>query len=220
MPFKERAMNVAQRNPGRNAPCPCGSGKKFKRCCGMNVQTAPPQGINTLLQEALRLQQSNRLNEAETLYRQAVRMDSGNPHAHYLLGLVRASLGDFTEGAGLVERAMDLGLNDAAAFLQHAKLLLALGKSEQAMAQLQRALDRKPDFTEACEASGNICYETGRYADAEAHYRRAIVLAPHAWTPRYNLAHALYQQQRYAEAIGELDRLAELAPTNPDVYAI
>jgi hypothetical protein len=20
--------------PGRNAPCPCGSGKKFKRCCG------------------------------------------------------------------------------------------------------------------------------------------------------------------------------------------
>ncbi|MHB9053368.1 MAG: SEC-C metal-binding domain-containing protein [Thermoleophilia bacterium] len=20
--------------PGRNEPCPCGSGKKFKRCCG------------------------------------------------------------------------------------------------------------------------------------------------------------------------------------------
>lgn len=21
-------------NPGRNDPCPCGSGKKFKKCCG------------------------------------------------------------------------------------------------------------------------------------------------------------------------------------------
>jgi len=21
-------------NPGRNAPCPCGSGKKYKKCCG------------------------------------------------------------------------------------------------------------------------------------------------------------------------------------------
>jgi uncharacterized protein YecA (UPF0149 family) len=21
---------------GRNAPCPCGSGKKYKRCCGAN----------------------------------------------------------------------------------------------------------------------------------------------------------------------------------------
>jgi SEC-C motif-containing protein len=23
-----------QEKPGRNAPCPCGSGKKYKRCCG------------------------------------------------------------------------------------------------------------------------------------------------------------------------------------------
>ena len=35
----------AKRNPapspvvGRNSPCPCGSGKKYKRCCGVN---APP----------------------------------------------------------------------------------------------------------------------------------------------------------------------------------
>ncbi|MGR9099494.1 MAG: YchJ family protein [Gammaproteobacteria bacterium] len=24
-------------NQGKNAPCPCGSGKKFKRCCGKNT---------------------------------------------------------------------------------------------------------------------------------------------------------------------------------------
>ena len=24
--------------PGRNDPCPCGSGKKFKKCCGLGVQ--------------------------------------------------------------------------------------------------------------------------------------------------------------------------------------
>ncbi len=23
----------AERKPGRNAPCPCGSGKKYKKCC-------------------------------------------------------------------------------------------------------------------------------------------------------------------------------------------
>jgi len=22
---------------GRNDPCPCGSGKKYKKCCGMNA---------------------------------------------------------------------------------------------------------------------------------------------------------------------------------------
>lgn len=25
---------ISQQNQGKNAPCPCGSGKKFKRCCG------------------------------------------------------------------------------------------------------------------------------------------------------------------------------------------
>ena len=24
----------AQEGPGRNDPCPCGSGKKYKKCCG------------------------------------------------------------------------------------------------------------------------------------------------------------------------------------------
>ncbi|MEW6759152.1 MAG: SEC-C metal-binding domain-containing protein, partial [Acidobacteriota bacterium] len=29
--------------PGRNDPCPCGSGKKFKKCClGKDPQPPPP----------------------------------------------------------------------------------------------------------------------------------------------------------------------------------
>lgn len=27
-------MNRSVKRPGRNDPCPCGSGKKFKHCCG------------------------------------------------------------------------------------------------------------------------------------------------------------------------------------------
>jgi preprotein translocase subunit SecA len=30
---KKRAV-AGSRKIGRNAPCPCGSGKKYKRCCG------------------------------------------------------------------------------------------------------------------------------------------------------------------------------------------
>lgn len=26
---------------GRNAPCPCGSGKKYKRCCALKAQKTP-----------------------------------------------------------------------------------------------------------------------------------------------------------------------------------
>jgi uncharacterized protein YecA (UPF0149 family) len=30
----DRAAEDPWRDVGRNDPCPCGSGKKFKRCCG------------------------------------------------------------------------------------------------------------------------------------------------------------------------------------------
>ncbi|WP_079433876.1 UPF0149 family protein [Zoogloea sp. LCSB751] len=30
------AMGAAKSGPGRNEPCPCGSGKKYKKCCGAN----------------------------------------------------------------------------------------------------------------------------------------------------------------------------------------
>jgi len=26
--------NIAEKKVGRNEPCPCGSGKKYKKCCG------------------------------------------------------------------------------------------------------------------------------------------------------------------------------------------
>lgn len=31
---KSAGKIIQQLNEGKNAPCPCGSGKKFKRCCG------------------------------------------------------------------------------------------------------------------------------------------------------------------------------------------
>jgi len=28
----------AEKEPGRNDPCPCGSGKKYKKCCGQGKE--------------------------------------------------------------------------------------------------------------------------------------------------------------------------------------
>ena len=33
--------------PGRNEPCPCGSGRKYKRCCGAPPQLQPPNSSAT-----------------------------------------------------------------------------------------------------------------------------------------------------------------------------
>jgi preprotein translocase subunit SecA len=33
-PEKKKPVKRAEKKVGRNAPCPCGSGKKYKKCCG------------------------------------------------------------------------------------------------------------------------------------------------------------------------------------------
>jgi preprotein translocase subunit SecA len=37
LPKRKPSFDIA--NSGRNAPCPCGSGKKFKQCCGKDAET-------------------------------------------------------------------------------------------------------------------------------------------------------------------------------------
>jgi uncharacterized protein YecA (UPF0149 family) len=33
-PSFDRMVNPTKKKIGRNEPCPCGSGKKYKKCCG------------------------------------------------------------------------------------------------------------------------------------------------------------------------------------------
>lgn len=35
--YKKSRTIVKEKTPGRNDPCPCGSGKKYKKCCGRNL---------------------------------------------------------------------------------------------------------------------------------------------------------------------------------------
>ncbi|MBN1125894.1 MAG: SEC-C domain-containing protein [Sedimentisphaerales bacterium] len=34
---KVKPIKLEQPKVGRNDPCPCGSGKKYKKCCGKNI---------------------------------------------------------------------------------------------------------------------------------------------------------------------------------------
>jgi hypothetical protein len=61
-------------NPGRNDPCPCGSGKKYKRCDGsaqgQNASgAASPQTEQQLLGSAQRHQEAGDFRSVELLYR-------------------------------------------------------------------------------------------------------------------------------------------------------
>ena len=74
-------MNVPADTP-RNAPCPCGSGKRYKHCHGLELPKsagAPVASIDALMRRALEAQQSRRYDEAERAYRDVLALRPDEP---------------------------------------------------------------------------------------------------------------------------------------------
>ena len=42
-PAVKQPVRKKRQKPGRNDPCPCGSGKKYKKCCGRNESSIQDQ---------------------------------------------------------------------------------------------------------------------------------------------------------------------------------
>lgn len=100
---------------GRNDPCSCGSGKRYKHCCGRVRRDGGADGpgdataeVRQLMHAALAAQESRRLDEAEHLYRQALALAPEVADALHMLGVLRYERQDFDEARTLILRALDL----------------------------------------------------------------------------------------------------------------
>lgn len=102
-------MTVAADTP-RNAPCPCGSGKRYKHCHGLGdpASAAPAETVDALMRRALEAQQSRRVDEAERAYRDVLALRPDEPDALHMLGVLRHERGDDDEAIALTMRALEL----------------------------------------------------------------------------------------------------------------
>src|SRR6266516_1590345 len=104
---------------GRNAPCPCGSGKRYKECHGaipVPGIAEPPvfaerSWVPQVMQEALRAQQDGRLVQAAERYRRVLAADPSNFDATHMLGLIEYESGRHEIALGLIRRAIELQPN-------------------------------------------------------------------------------------------------------------
>ena len=118
--------STALSGPGRNDPCPCGSGFRYKRCCGC-LEAAPPAvpvvpryaGWEALraeeraalwqkMQTALGAQKEGQLAMARGLYEEVVARAPYTGDAIHMLGVVHLQEGDLETAEALLRRALDL----------------------------------------------------------------------------------------------------------------
>ena len=146
---------------GRNDPCPCGSGKRYKNCCiqSEGVQAVGERGAQSIpatIQTAMKHLQSGRLPQAEACCRQALQIAPNHPDALHLLGLIAYQVGKNEIAVELINRAINIRSSNSDYHLNLGNALLAQGKLEEAVASYHKALWIEPDLAEAHNNLGTV----------------------------------------------------------------
>jgi tetratricopeptide (TPR) repeat protein len=173
----------------RNDPCPCGSGKKYKQCCGsiqsgQKVTVDIQQQIKSALQAAWLHNQNGRLQEAESICQRMLQAFPNQIDAIHMLGTI----------------------------------FLKMGKVDDAIIYLQKAVNKNPKNPEYIANLGLALHEQGNLEQAKIKYLYALSLDPHYADAHYNLHAALLNQVDIKPAISSLKQVVRINPTDVDAH--
>ncbi len=135
-----------------------------------------------------------------------------------LLGDELADRGDHLAASKAFSRALRAGQPEIPARLRLGEALIAMGRMEEARAELQTAVDRRPSSAEAHDALGRL-HNISRKPHLAAHeFIRATELDPDEPVFWNNLGVAEREAGRFEEALAALDTAGDLAPGMVDPY--
>jgi tetratricopeptide (TPR) repeat protein len=185
---------------GRNDPCACGSGKRFKSCCGRLTEVAGQEVAGQELEKLVALLNAGRFGELEERARALL---AARPKVGFVWQLLGTALGGQGKDAlPALEAAVRCLPEDPVAHLNLGNALGRRGRLEEAAASYGRALGLQPGFAEAHNNLGDLKLELARFGEAAASCRRAIEIRPDYAEAHLNLGKALL---RLGDADGSLE---------------
>lgn len=206
----------------RNAPCPCGRGRKFKHCCGAGRQPSvrgdgdPQVRVAELLREGNRWLLAGVPGSARACFDLAVTLAPDRPETWASLGTAHEAAGDVDQAVSAYRQALDLSPRFAEVHNNLGLVFRAQGRLDEAAASFEQALANKPGYAEAHFNFGLTLLAQGRHAEAASSYRAGLAHQPGNAQARSNLGVAL-------EACGDLEAAVaawrEAARQDPDLVA-
>lgn len=148
--------------------------------------------------------------EAVELYREALALAPESASANYNLAAFLARHGQAAEAERHFRKALAQE-PDTRAYTGLGVVLLQQGRVDEAIAQLERAIEADPTNAAAYDQLGTVQVQRGALEAAAATYRRLVRNRPSAAAHR-ELAQVLMRLGRESEARRELDRAEALEP--------
>jgi tetratricopeptide (TPR) repeat protein/SAM-dependent methyltransferase len=185
---------------GRSELCPCGSGKKYKRCCGAGVPAGQPALSGFPL--AHQMYQQRRYREAEQVCEQTLRAQPNEADGWFLRAACALEQQAYDRAQQAMQRAADLAPNRPEVHFNLGHVHERRGDTQAAISAYRKAVQLSPGYAQAWTNLGNVLRAHGQVSQAVAAYRETTRLSPGAAPAWTNLGVAL-------KAAGELDEATQ-----------
>jgi predicted O-linked N-acetylglucosamine transferase (SPINDLY family) len=217
-------MRTVTSKIGRNSPCPCGSGKKYKHCCAArdSASAANARGeeawIQGTLQGAAELHQAGRFSEAENMYQHALQVLPGDGRIHFNLGNVLVDQGRLQDAAASYRESLKHRPGAVESHCNLGSVLRKLGKPEEAVAEFRKALAIEPRSAFVHFNLGNALKDHARLDEACDSYLKALAIDPGFEDAQINLWRVLEEQGRTSEALASYRSVLARRPGDLQAY--
>jgi predicted TPR repeat methyltransferase len=209
---------------GRNDPCPCGSGKKYKHCCmnAGNGRNAHAQAANEpaafsipdAIRAGMQYQVTGKLSEAEALYMHVLRTNPDNAEALQLLGTVAYQAGQYERAVELIAKAILIEPGIPNYYSNLGSAYGALNRLDDAILCFKSALAIDPDYAEGYNKLGIALLSLGKPVEAVANFERAVVIDADFLDAYNNLGIAAQELGQIDKAIAGYRQMLRLQPEN------
>ena len=173
---------------------------------------------NQLLQNALKLHQERRWQEAIELCEKVLQAEENHVNAWHLLGVFHHQLGEHDKAIVCIDRAIALRPRCADFYSNRGVALDALGRFEDAVKDYDQSLSLQPNAASVYTNRGGSLKSLGRYEEALADMLRGCVLDSRNPEQHYNKGLVLQAMGRLDEAITCYAHVRQLAPQHVEAH--
>ncbi len=176
------------------------------------------EDTGALLQEALKLHQAGKENEAEPFYRRILKTDPRHPDALHLLGVIHHHRSEFDKAFELVSKAVKINPNCATYYNTLGNTLNCLNRHQEGRQRLERALELQPDMPEALYNLAFLEFAFRHYDEAEILYKKALKVRPQYAEAWFELGRVHFRQLKLKDAAECFRGSIRLRPKHSESY--
>ena len=175
--------------------------------------------VAELVKRGVALHQQGHLSQAKAIYQQVLAKQPNHFDALHLSGVISLQSKNPGLAVELIGRAIEINVNDAAAYCNLGVALKELNRLEEAVASFDQAIAIKPDCLEAYNNRGNTLQKLKRLEDAVASFYKAVAIKPDYAEAYYNCGLALQELKWLEQAVMSYGKAIALKPDYAEAYA-